>query len=275
MSKNLTESEKILYNLSNNLRMILTSLTTSFSLLCSKVDFSDENREKAEDYISITNRAIYRLIRVTENLNLYGLIISNELSAKLKLKKIYPDDFCLNLVSRLEYLAESMGLRIKFEGVSKGAAIDADPQLLETALLQLISNAFKNTPKGGTVTLSVKSASKNIIFSVRDGGDGISSELYSRLFSNSAPSISVNINENGELGIGLFIVKSIADLHGGQVMILNLPEGGSEVTLSFPISHDKTPLRAPTPLIPSGFPSELVQLSNLLPFNVFARKMLD
>ena len=85
----------------------------------------------------------------------------------------------------------------------------------------------------------------------------------------------MNINENGELGIGLFIVKSIADLHGGQVMILNLPEGGSEVTLSFPISHDKTPLRAPTPLIPSGFPSELVQLSNLLPFNVFARKMLD
>ena len=67
MSKNLTESEKILYNLSNNLRMILTSLTTSFSLLCSKVDFSDEHREKSEDYISSTNRAIYRLIRVTEN----------------------------------------------------------------------------------------------------------------------------------------------------------------------------------------------------------------
>lgn len=276
MSKNLTESEKILYNLSNNLRMILTSLTTSFALLCSKIDFeNDNNRKKVEDYISITNRAIYRLIRVAENLNLYGLIISDELSSKLKLKKIYPEEFCLDLVSRLEYLAETIGINIKFEGTSKGAVIDADPALLETALLQLISNAFKSTPKGETVTLRVKSASENIIFSVRDSGEGISPDMYSRLFSNSTPLVSSDINENGELGIGLFIVKAITDLHKGQVMILNLPEGGAEVTLSFPIASGNNVLRAPSPLIPSGFPSELVQLSNLLPFNAFERKMLD
>lgn len=129
-------------------------------------------------------------------------------------------------------LAEDKGVRLACEG--RGRVL-ADPQLLRRALSNLVSNALKNTPRGGRVTLrAAEGARGDTILSVIDTGHGIPAEHLPRLGDRFYRVDRARGDAPGGTGLGLAIVKSIMALHGGSLAIASTPERGTTAELHFP-----------------------------------------
>lgn len=131
-----------------------------------------------------------------------------------------------------QIIAEEKNIQLTCEGQAK---LLADPILLRRALSNLVSNALKYTPSGGTITLNVKeNREKNITISVTDTGVGIGAEHLPYIFERFYRVDQARSHDSGGTGLGLSIVKSIMDLHKGSVNIQSQPGTGTTVTLTFP-----------------------------------------
>jgi len=108
------------------------------------------------------------------------------------------------------------------------ASVTGDPPAIERALANLIDNALRHTPDGGTIEIAVEQRSQGADLVVRDSGTGVDPELLGTLFDRYTRSKS----RPGGAGLGLSIVAAVAASHGGGVAARNLPEGGLEVTFT-------------------------------------------
>ena len=115
------------------------------------------------------------------------------------------------------------------------AWVDADPTRIEQIITNLVINAVKYTPPGGDITVSVGSEASETVLRVTDNGIGMSSELAARafeLFVQGDPGLD---RARGGLGIGLTLVKRLAELHGGSASAYSAGPGhGSQFTVRLP-----------------------------------------
>jgi signal transduction histidine kinase len=116
--------------------------------------------------------------------------------------------------------------------------IRGDFNQLQRALLNLVSNAIKFTPPGGGITVSSGMIKKNIVVRVKDTGVGIAPEEISRLFSEFQRLTGAGNTEGS--GLGLFIVKTIVEAHGGSVSVESALGAGTTFTILLP-SMSKPP----------------------------------
>jgi len=126
-------------------------------------------------------------------------------------------------------IAEERGIAISCKGK---AEIYADPMLFGRAVSNLVDNAVRFTPNGGSVLISIAANDTQSEVSVRDTGCGIPTEEIPRVFDRfyrTDPSRS-----SDGAGLGLALVKSITDLHGGSASIKSEINRGTTVTLVFP-----------------------------------------
>lgn len=108
----------------------------------------------------------------------------------------------------------------------------ADEMLFGRAVSNLIENALHHTPAGGTIVISIAGGSAQSEISVKDTGTGIAAEHLPRVFDRFYRADSSRSSEG--LGLGLALVKSITDLHGGTATIQSEVGRGTTVTLTFP-----------------------------------------
>jgi signal transduction histidine kinase len=111
----------------------------------------------------------------------------------------------------------------------------ADERRLRQILFNLLSNAVGFSPPGGTVTLAVTRAPDAVTFSVTDQGPGIPPEAQDKVFDwfETDPRGS----QHRGPGLGLSLVRSFVELHGGTVTIDSVPAQGTTVTCVFPVEH--------------------------------------
>jgi PAS domain S-box-containing protein len=102
------------------------------------------------------------------------------------------------------------------------------------ALGNLLGNAAKYTPGGGTTTVTVESAGATATIRVRDTGPGIPAELAPRLFEPFAQAATTLDRAKGGLGLGLAIVKGLTEMHGGSVAVAEAPGGGTIFSIQLP-----------------------------------------
>jgi len=124
-----------------------------------------------------------------------------------------------------EPIAEEKNLTIRCEG--EGTFLAAE-MLFIRAVTNLIENAVHYTPVGGSIAISIGDSK----VSVKDTGCGIAAEHLPRVFDRLYRVDSSRSSEG--VGLGLALVKSIMDLHGGTAQIESEPGRGTTVTLSFP-----------------------------------------
>lgn len=130
-------------------------------------------------------------------------------------------------------VAKEQEIGIACEG---DASLSADPILFRRALSNLLSNALQYTPRGGKITVSVKSVEdRGVEVRVKDTGSGIAPEHLPKIFDRFYRADSARSPFPQGFGLGLAIVKSIMDLHGGAVAIQSEPSKGTTVTLTFPL----------------------------------------
>jgi len=116
------------------------------------------------------------------------------------------------------------------------AWVSADPTRLEQVLTNLLANAVKYTPAGGEITVTVQRDGDHAVLSVRDTGVGIRPELLPRVFDLFVQADRSLERSAGGLGIGLTLVRQLAQLHGGTVEASSAGPGrGSTFTVRLPI----------------------------------------
>jgi signal transduction histidine kinase len=115
--------------------------------------------------------------------------------------------------------------------------LNADPLRLEQVFLNLLNNAAKYTPHGGCIWVQLSRENDSAVFQVRDSGCGIKRELIPYIFDLFSQANDGNGHEHsGGLGIGLAMVKSLVELHGGTVVAhSDGPDCGADFTVRIPL----------------------------------------
>ncbi len=117
----------------------------------------------------------------------------------------------------------------------------ADPSLARQALSNVISNAVKYTPAGGSVSIEVASKDGETVFSVKDTGLGIPKAQHYRVFDKFFRGENVMARETVGSGLGLYVVKSIVDMSGGRIWFESAEKKGTTFHLAFPNARKALP----------------------------------
>ena len=126
--------------------------------------------------------------------------------------------------------ADAAGVRLIADVEPDLPAVDADPARIRGVLGNLLSNAIRYTPSGGTVTASVRRSGSNVVFALRDTGPGIPAELRPQIFERF-----VKGPGSPGSGLGLAIAKDVVSAHGGTIEATSEPGQGTEVRFTLPV----------------------------------------
>jgi len=131
--------------------------------------------------------------------------------------------------------ARKKGLRVAWQP-SKLPAVQCDREKVRQALINLVSNAVKFTPSGGSVTVEARSdGDDRVAISVTDTGIGIAPQNVGRVFEVFFQVDGSTTREFGGAGLGLAIVKSYVEAHAGTVKVASTPGVGTTFVLSLPV----------------------------------------
>lgn len=144
------------------------------------------------------------------------------------------DSLVQGKVSEMLRDAQQRGYRVQVTVDPKIGVITADFGKLTKVLQNLISNAVKFSPPGGTIGVDVSGAGPAVLFSVSDTGKGIPQEKLRELFLAFRQEDSSDRRERGGLGIGLSLVKHFVELHGGSVRVASRPGQGTVFSFVVP-----------------------------------------
>lgn len=139
-----------------------------------------------------------------------------------------------------EPIASSANIQFTREAPA-GLAVAADRTLLRRALVNLITNALDHTKSGGKIKLRAQAEPPYIHITVSDDGVGIAAEHLPRVFDRFYKVDPSRRSALGGAGLGLSIVKSIVEIHGGRASILSRPGEGTSVTLQFHAAPSEPP----------------------------------
>ena len=115
--------------------------------------------------------------------------------------------------------------------------LDADPTRLEQIVVNLLNNAAKYTEPGGRIGIEVEHQGHEVVIAVRDTGVGIPAAMLPRVFDMFTQVERSVAQSQGGLGIGLTLVRSLVELHGGSIAASSIPGEGSVFTLKLPLAE--------------------------------------
>jgi len=214
--------------LSHELRNPLATINTGLSLMQLK-GVEPKNRETL-DIIRSETRQLSRLI---DELLDITRITNNKI--KLKKERFDLNELALKTVrsNKVVFNARDVGLDLDIG--DKPIFVDADPIRISQIIGNLLNNSLKFTKAGGRTLLSVRKRGDSAYIVVTDNGTGIDSEFLPELFEPFKQARTVLDRQDGGLGLGLSIVKGLAELHGGSVSARSDGLGkGSEFTIFLP-----------------------------------------
>lgn len=171
--------------------------------------------------------------RLTNLIN--DILTLSKLESKETALECHPLDVC-GLLRKAGLLmgehARQQGISLVIDCPEQGLPkVLADYGRLEQVLLNLLDNAIKYTPAGGSVTLVAEQRGRQVAFMVSDTGVGIPAKDLSRIFERFYRVDEARSREQGGTGLGLAIVKHIVQLHGGEVQVSSEPGRGSRFTV--------------------------------------------
>ncbi len=228
-------------NISHEFRTPVTLINIMLEKLLSIVK-REENREMSES-----------LYEIKHNVNMLHSLI-NQLLDFRKIERgkqninPTPTDIAKYITTYFDHfrpLAEKNNISYTYNVNDDVIIAPIDIKLFEKVVTNILSNAFKYTPVGGTITLSVSKDEKRgvVIFSSKDSGRGVSRNEIPHLFDRFYQGANKNSTSNGSSGgsgIGLSLCKGIVELHMGQILIISDINQGFECIVELPMSPDQT-----------------------------------
>ncbi len=258
-------SEDILASIGQELR---TPFTLIFSAINHLMPYTED--QSLDKYLSVIARQSYLLLRLSNNL--IDVRRFNDPEEKLKLAYTNVGDFLMGICDEIIPLIGELEISLDYQCQDEDICTMVDRQKLERIVLNLISNALKHTDKGGSVALQLSEFRDNLFISVTDTGVGVANDKMSEVFRLSTDQRDDEEDCTG-YGLGLIIVKEISEMHGGSVVLSNMEDRGTKVTVSLPIKPgrpDSVHSSLETPDYAGGFSHVLLELSEVLPTRCFS-----
>ncbi len=165
------------------------------------------------------------------------LDVSRIITGKLRLdvRTVDPASFIDAAVESVRPAAEGKGLRLGKSVEAGAVSVSGDPVRLQQVVWNLLTNAIKFTPPGGSIEIRLARAGANVEISVSDTGAGIDPEFLPHVFERFRQADGRITRRHGGLGLGLSIVRHLIEQHGGTVGAESEGEGrGSTFTVSLP-----------------------------------------
>lgn len=205
-------------NVSHEFRTPLTLIQASME----RLEQSQHNSTERSAAIDMMRKSVSRLLRLINELLEFHKAEKGKLMLQLENTDVIP--LLKGYFDMFKETAASKRMTYSFEPETQSYKMPVDCGKLDKIIFNLLSNAFKYTPAGGTVILSVAVDKENncLVIRVKDSGVGIPSERRSKLFTRFA---SGNVSHNS-IGIGLHLVYELVNIHKGTINYEeNLPEG--------------------------------------------------
>jgi len=210
----------------HELRTPLTLLRTELELALRHSESPEELREA----IGLSIGEVDRLAQLADDLLLMASSGSGRLS--LRLEALDASDLLGSVANRFEWRAEEAGRALEARATA-GVRVQGDRLRLEQALGNLVDNALRHG--GGPVRLSALEVDGVVELHVTDDGDGFAAEFIGQAFERFAR--PEHARNRGGAGLGLSIVRTIAEAHGGEALAANQGGGGADVWLRLPRRH--------------------------------------
>jgi PAS domain S-box-containing protein len=199
------------------------------TLLRQDLALGDETRKR---FLRNTDEAADRLSRLIRELLSVSRIEAGRL--ELNLQPLDLKELVAEVLERLRLEASHCQLVAQLP--SRGLVVQADSDKVERVLLNLLTNAIKFSPEGGTVTVKVQwtEAPPGVLISVTDQGSGIPPEHLDRVFDKFYQAGDDLVKKTNGVGLGLYICKSIVEYHGGRIWVESTPGEGSTFQFTLP-----------------------------------------
>jgi signal transduction histidine kinase len=224
--------DEFLALVSHELRTPLSSIVAHIEIL-----LDEEVNDKAvrRQFMEVIDRNSTRLERLVGDL----LFVAQLESANLAISMEEVDIVAVvaESVEAATPRAQQSKTRMELVRPDQPLILSGDSGRLGQAIDNLISNAIKYSPRGGSIEIRVTRSNDDCVIEVKDEGIGIGldeqSHLFERFFRGSTAS---NLHIQG-VGLGLSIVKRIVEGHDGRVTVVSMPNSGSTFTISLPLGH--------------------------------------
>lgn len=211
--------EEIFANISHELKTPLNVIFSANQLmeLYFKNDLIEDNKENVSKGINIIKQNCYRLIKLINNIVDLSKLESGFL--KLNLSNVNIVQVVEDIVQSVSEYIKGKDISIVFDTNTEEKIIACDPDKIERIILNLISNAIKFTNCEGRICINLIDKGDSVEIWVRDNGIGMEKKYLDNIFKRFHQ-VDKSLSRNAEgSGIGLSLVKSIIELHGGKITV--------------------------------------------------------
>ena len=237
-----TEQEKMelsrrefVANVSHELR---TPLTTIKSYLEALDDGALEEPQLARRFISVARNETERMIRLVSDLLHLSRLDSRQ--EKLVRESVNVYEMLEDVADRFSFQLQQKNIRIGMEIAPGLPEVSADRDRIDQVLDNLVSNAIKSMPDGGSILIKAGLSEKNQLeVSIHDNGIGIQKKGQERIFERFYRVDKARSRSMGGTGLGLSIAREIIKAHGGTIGLESEVNVGTTVTFTLPICHEE------------------------------------
>ena len=248
--------------LRNPLSSIMTIADSLFPVI------SQDAAPDVHHQIAQLNRGLFQMLRVIGNMS-----DAARYAADMPTRQEVRDITAMmeELFSKASSLIHHGGLTLTYCGPKESIYCSVDAEKLERAVYNILSNAMKFTPKGGTIDARLVLSGSKLRLSVQDSGSGIPQALRGSIHSRFQRSPGLEDGRFG-IGLGMGLIRSTASAHGGTVLIDHPGETGTRITMTLDIRRNcETTLRSGILRVDYAGEQDhgLIELADVLPPEVY------
>ncbi len=197
--------------------------------------------EKTAEYIAVCRQKADQLERLVADLFAYAK--SEQLEQTLRRERLELGAVLRGATEGLHPEAEARDIELELEGPTEPCILEGDTHLLGRVVENLLDNALRHTPEGGSIRVSWQADADRVAFIVADTGPGIAPDDLPHLFDPLYRGESSRNRQTGGAGLGLTIARRILRAHGGDLVAANRARGGAEFTAWLPLPSSQPSAR--------------------------------
>ncbi len=221
--------KELIANVSHDLRTPLAIMQGYIETLIIKA--KTINEEKREKYLKIVFDSSKKLGLLIKQLFEYSKLEANEIQPEKEAFNLA--DLTQDIFIKYQILAQEKNISIHSHIPNEIPLVFADLGLVERAIQNLMDNAIKFTPQGGSINIELKTHDENIEVSISDSGPGIPKEEQAYIFERYHKSVHSHQKNNGA-GLGLAIVKKILEIHNSSIHVTSQLNQGTKFWFQLP-----------------------------------------
>ncbi len=220
---------ELVSNVSHDLRTPLSSLQGYLETM--KLKDSEMAPAERREHLETALRQTGRLSRLVNELFELARLDAHDI--QLNREPFHLAELLQDVVGKFRLAAQHHEVELKMETPGGNCFVEGDIGLIERAIQNLLDNAIRYTPKGGTVVVAIVPDGNDLVLKVSDSGPGIDEGDLPHIFDRHYRARRHLEEENGT-GLGLAITKRVVDLHGGRIRVVSQPGTGSTFFFSLP-----------------------------------------